>query len=177
MSDTSTLLNPLTGLPINDSDIQSLAELVNEQVSLEETISDHQEKMKNLGERCRYISEVLIPDKLGQLGMASIKMASGHKVEVKPFYSAKILGPEGFVWLDENGHGGIIKTKVVREFSRTQREDAIKFAEENPGFSFDQSVHFQTMSAFTKEIYTNNETLPPELFSVFQGKKTKISTK
>lgn len=174
MSDL-TLRNPLTGQAIDDASIQSLSELVDEQARLEAEISNLNDIIKNKGERARYLSEVLVPNKLDDLGMSSIKMADGRKVEVKPFYSCKILNEQAFAWLDENGHGGLIKTKVVQEFSRTEREKAIEFVKEHPEFRFEQGVHYQTITAFTKEIYSRNETLPEDLFQVFQGKKTKIS--
>jgi hypothetical protein len=176
MSDT-TLVNPLTGLPIEDASIQSLSELVDEQAQLEEEISSMNEILKNMGARIKYLSEVLVPNKLDDLGMSSIKMANGLKVEVKPFYNCKILNEQAFAWLDENGHGGLIKTKVVQEFSRTDREKAIEFVKENPQFKFEQGIHYQTITAFTKEVYTRNETLPEEYFQVFQGRKTRLSLK
>lgn len=175
MSDAQQLINPLTGLPIDDNDIQSLATLAEEQVKLEDEISVLADQVKSKGERARYLSEVLIPNKLDDLGMTEFRMSSGYKVQVKPFYSCKILNDEAYVWLDENGHGGLIKTQVIRDYSRTEREAAIEFAKTNPGFTLKEGVHYQTITAFTKEIYTRNETLPTEFFTVFQGKKTKIT--
>jgi hypothetical protein len=175
MSDTLT--NPLTGLPIEDSSIESLAALVNEQVTIEDEVEALEAQLKNKKDRLNFLSEALIPGKLDELGMMSLRLANGFKVDIKPYYSCRVTGEEAYTWLDENNHGGLIKTKVVREFSRTERDAALKFVTEHPDFNLEQGVHWQTLTAFAKEIYTNGGSLPPEYFKTFEGKKTKITRK
>lgn len=171
----SGLINPLTGEAIADDQLASLADLVNQQKELETRIKNGENLLKQLKEELEEISTKLIPDRMDQLGMRNLTTATGVKVEIKPFYSAKILSPVAYKWLDEHGHGGIIKTTVERRFTRDERDAAVKFAAENPGFELNESIHHQTLTAFVKEIYSDNESLPEELFSVYQGSRTKLS--
>lgn len=171
----SGLTNPLTGEQIADSEIEGLAELVTQQLSLEDRIANGEALLKKLKGELEVLSTKTIPDKMDQLGMRSLTLTNGRRVEIKPFYSCKVLSPDAYVWLDKHGHGGIIKTTVERKFSRDQRKEAVEFAHDHPEFSLVESIHHQTLTAFTKEIYTKNESLPEELFSVYQGSRTKLS--
>lgn len=168
--------NPLTGLPIEDSQLSDLSSLCDEQLKLETRIEDGEKLLKQLKERHKILSENLIPDRMDQLGLKSISLSNGAKVTVKPYYYGKILSPAGYEWLDQHGHGGIIKTVVQKSFSRDKRDEAVTFAKEN-NLELVETVHHSTMAAFVKEIYSDpeNERLPENLFSVYQGNRTKIS--
>jgi hypothetical protein len=171
----STLTNPLTGESITDEDLTGLADLCSNLKALQERIAKGEELLKQLKSQEEELSTKLIPDKLDQIGLKSLSLSDGTKVEVKPFYSTKIISPDAMKWLDDNGHGGIIKTTVERVFTREQREEAIAFASSNPAFVMKEGIHFQTLTAFTKEIYLNNGSLPEDKFSVYQGSRTKLS--
>jgi len=175
MPDTPQLINPLTNQPINDSDLATLSALVNEQVELEREIEDQEAELKARKEELKVLSTIKIPAKMDELGMTMLKTTDGHKVEIRPFYSCKIISPSAFSWLDEHGHGGIIKTKIVREYLRTDRDAAVEYQKAHPEFKLDESIHHQTMGAFVKEMYSKNEFLPEDLFAVYQGSITKIS--
>lgn len=172
---SGNLMNPLTGLPIDDTSLEELSSLVEQQATLEDRIEKGEALLKDLKSQHLKLSTELIPDKLSSLGLSSITTANGRKVVVKPFYSCKILSPEAFKWLDEHGHGGIIKTVVEKKFTRDERDEALQFASEHPGFELSESVHHQTLTAFAKEIYSDNGQLPDGLFSVYQGSRTKLS--
>lgn len=171
----SGITNPLTGEEIADNDLESLSSLCKRQRELEVKIEQLEAERKKLSNEVEELSTKLIPDKMDQLGMSSLRLSDGTKVEIKPFYSCKILDG-GLKWLDENGHGGIIKTIVERKFSRQEREAAVEFAKSNPGFDLVESVHHSTLGAFVREIYSHNESLPEQYFSVYQGSRTKLTT-
>lgn len=170
----SALTNPLTGEPIPDEEIQGLADLIDRQLKLEDRIEEGKKLLAQLGTKLTEVSNKLIPDKMDQLGFKALCLSNGRKVEIKPFYGCKLLDG-AFRWLDNNGHGGLIKTTVERKFNRDQRSEAIEFVKANTGFELSEEIHHQTLNAFTREIYSNNESLPEEYFQVFQGSKTKIS--
>lgn len=172
---SGTLTNPLTGLPIDDTDLESLASLVQEQSDLEELIANAEAGLKQLKADLLRVSTQRIPEKMDAIGLASVTLKNGRKVTVTPFYNCKIKSNDAFKWLDENGHGGIIKTEVFKSFMRNEREQAIAWQQEHPDFGFKESVHHMTLTSFTKEIYSDGGTLPPEHFEVFQGAKAKIA--
>lgn len=169
------MINPLTGQPIDDADLQTLSALVTQQLTLEDRIEKGEALLKQLKAELEEVSTRKIPNKLTDLGLSSLTTADGRKVNVKPFYSCKIISPEAYNWLDENGHGGIIKTDLVRSFMRTEREQAIEYQKEHPEFTLKESIHHQTLTAFCKEFYSDpTQQLPAEYFSVFQGSRTTI---
>jgi len=168
------VVNPLTGLPVDDQELNSLTELCLRQSQLEDSIKEKENQLKELKAELEQVSTKLIPDRMDALGMKSLTLTNGRKVEIKPFYYAKILDG-GFKWLDENGHGGIIKTEAIRQFTRDERDSALEFIQENPGFRLSENVHHSTLGAFVREVYGKGETLPEALFSVYQGSRTKLS--
>jgi hypothetical protein len=175
MSDTHTpLLNPLTGLPIDDNQLSSLSDLASRQVDLEQAIEAAEAKTNLLKEELKRVSTQEIPAKMDELGLMSLKLTNGRVVTLKPFYSTKLLSNEAYTWLDKNGHGGIIKTQLIRDFLRTEREAALEYQKAHPEFTLKESIHHQTLAAFTKEIYADNGSLPEELFQVYSGQIAKI---
>jgi hypothetical protein len=71
-------------------------------------------------------------------------------------------------WLDENGHGDLVKTEVRAFFPREDREEAHKFAEEakraDPGkarVEVKESVHNATLTAWLKELFRDGKPIPP----------------
>jgi len=168
------VVNPLTGLPVDDQELTSLTDLCLTQSHLESEIECLEAKLKERKAQLENVSTKLIPDRMDALGMKSLTLSNGRKVEIKPFYYAKLLDG-AFKWLDENGHGGIIKTEAIRQFTRDERESALEFIQENPGFRLSENVHHSTLGAFVREVYGKGETLPEALFSVYQGSRTKLS--
>jgi hypothetical protein len=123
----------------------------------------------------------LIPNVMTELGMSQFKLTDGSVVEVKDDLRAGITEankPAAFKWLEDEHYDGIIKTKVMSEFGKGE---ASKVAEavaalEKAGFSAstDRSVHPATLKSFVKERLEEGDSIPVELFGVFEFKIAKI---
>ena len=99
----------------------------------------------------------------------------------KEFYKGSITKEneaEAFKWLEDNGHGDLIKNIVSIRFGKGENESAEKLISslEQDGLYPDQKrkVEPMTLNAFIGDQITNGKQVPMELLSVFTGNKVKI---
>jgi hypothetical protein len=168
-----------------DDDKKRVARLAMTQVQLEQKVIDLEETLKKVKEELRRVAEQDLPEAMDKIGMAEFKLTDGTKIAVSKFYNASIGDehkPKAFAWLDDNGHGSIIKTEVAVNFGKGDLELARAFQEWARGWNgasidpeLDQSVHWQTLRAFVKEQVESGAGLPFDLFGVYIGRKAKIT--
>lgn len=152
-------------------------------IRLQSDIDVLEETLKARNKELRDVSETLIPDCLLECGITSFELASGEKLILQTYYSAKI--PEGgeqvaFNWLEKNEEDAIIKSQVSLDFGKGDAERAaevriVTFLENN-NYIFNQKrgVHASTLKAFVKNKIESGEDLPQEMFGVYIGQRTKI---
>lgn len=161
---------------VNLSDLQTLVDQLLGKLAEKEAL-DAQAKVL-AAEIDRYKSK-LIPDAMG--GLKQIKTQSGATVSVKEIIRASLpkdTKPAAIEWLEEHGHGGLIKTEVSVSLSREERELAPKAIEalKAQGFAAEVNadVHPMTLSAWAREQLEQGAELPAELISIFQGKTVEV---
>ena len=161
-----------------------IAKSCNKLLETQNEISAFEEKLKQLKSTENTLSEQTIPDLMHRAGVSLIKLDDGSKVEVKPFYSARIpvsRTEEAFTWLRDNGHGDLIKNNVLLSFARSQDNEAKSLVEElrSKGHNVKQTekVEPMTLKAFVKEQIQEGKNVPSEVFGVYVASKTKITTK
>jgi len=162
----------------------SIAKLAQQQALLQDKVTSLEEALKEAKKDLQRVEEQDLPEAMDKIGMAEFKLVDGTKISIKTFYNASITSdrkPEAMAWLDDNGHGGIIKTDVSVAFSRGELDIARDFLEYARGFNnlsnepeLDQSVHWQTLRAFVKEQVEGGANFPQELFGVYIGRKAHI---
>lgn len=146
-------------------------------------VLDEQWKAKK--EQLRQLSEEDIPALMTELGVKKITLETGELVEVRGGVEASIpkedlvKRAEAFAWLEDNGHGGLIKTVVVTQFGRDELEQAKALLDqivETTGkvAIMDRSVHPNTLQAFIKERLASGEAVPLELFNARPISKAKV---
>ena len=167
----------------SDAQMSELSVLVKELVDVRDRIERGEEFLKKLKAEEMRLSNEAVPSKMDEIGFTEVKLPTGQRVSYKPFYSGKIRPerePEAFNWLEENGHGGIIKGEVIVPWRRAEREiidQLIEFIKEQYGIepNIKLGVHHSTLRAFFREVIEDEgETLPPDLFDLFIGRKTTI---
>lgn len=166
-----------------------ISELTKELVEIDDKIERLKSTMEQLADRRKQVAEVLIPDHMSSLGVAAITTIEGHKLEVKPFYQASIkrlfekgpYDPNAYAWLEQNGHGGVIKTAVEVTFGRGELDEAkscVAMLKTDLGLgnrvSLEQSVHAQTLKALCREIMERGEALPESYFKVYTGRQAVV---
>ena len=161
-----------------------IAKSCNKLLVTQNEISAFEEKLKQLKSTETTLSEQTIPDLMHKAGIASIKLDDGTKVEVKPFYSARIpvsRTEEAFTWLRSNGHGDLIKNNVMLSFGRNQDNEAKSLVEDlrSKGHTVKQTekVEPMTLKAFVKEQIQQGKNVPSDVFGVYVASKTKLTTK
>lgn len=137
-------------------------------------------KLEEADTNIKRLSETDIPDKMFALNMAQLPLADGRKLTVKEKFGINITKANeeaAFQWLEENGHGDIIKSLLSIQFNKEEGETAkaLLASLEAQGLSvgFKRSVHPSTLKAWGKEQQDTGAVLP-EHFSVYQGKEATI---
>ena len=168
----------------SDQGKAGIARLAARQSRLSDEISALEATLKEKKKELQRVEEQDLPEAMDAIGMSEFKLTDGTTISIKTFYNASIPGErkeEAFAWLDDNGHGGIIKTDVSVSFGRGELEIARSFLEFARGFneaSIDpelaQGVHWQTLRSFVKEQIEGGSALPLDLFGVYVGRKAHL---
>ena len=171
-------------ISIDTGNTKDIAESCNKLLETQEQIKTAEEKVKKLREIETVLSEQTIPNLMQKTGVQKIELNDGTKVEVKPFYAARIpisKTDEAFTWLRDNNHGSLIKNDVSLSFTRNQDNEAKALVEElkNKGLDVKQkeSVHPSTLKGFVKDQIERGQHVPADLFGTYVSNKTKLTTK
>ena len=171
-------------MKVDDNELDSLSSLCKEMLEQQEMIANLEEQLKTAKEKERNLSEERIPNKMSELGYSKLQLKTGEKIEIKPFYAAKIPTDrvdEAFQWLRDNGQGDLIKNNVSLTFGRSQDNEAKALAAEliQKGFNVKQKthVHHSTLAGFVREQVESGKDVPHDLFGVYVADRTKILTK
>lgn len=167
---------------IKDDTLKDVSFWAQEQIRLEEEIGVAEEKLADLKQEFKDITQQKLPDAMRECNLSEIKLADGSKVSVQQFYSARIgkeREEEAFAWLKANGHEDLIKNVVSVQFGRGEDESAVHVMDNLIAQGYTPSnkrkVEPMTLKAFAREQVENGTDLPFDIFSVFVGQKTKIT--
>jgi hypothetical protein len=183
-SDEQWILNDLAEtkaeIPSNEK-LEAVSALAERQRSLEQEIKEVEDQLSKLNAQLNEVSGKLLPDAFAAAGLTAIKLKSGAMVTVKPWYTAKIPAgreQEAFTWLENNGHGGLIKHVISSEFNRGEysEAEALKELLKRGGvqFSDKESVNPMTLKAFVREQVESGAPIPLDTFGATVGQKTYI---
>ena len=150
-------------------------------------------KATNIALEAQYYRE--LPDLMDAAGIALVELPPEGNypavvAKAGPFYRANIAAdwpPEkraaAFKWLDDNGHGDLIKTTVSVPFSRDQRDEAKELKEklEAEGLPtvVGESIPWATLTAWLKEMVEKHSAtdLPLETLGATVGRVVTIKPK
>lgn len=164
-----------------DAVTKRIANLASEQLRFGRLIAEAEKDLAELTESYKAISERLLPDAMAEAGVNAFELTDGSKISVKPFYGANITAENQIAchaWLEENGHGDIIKKGVSVDLDKGDSEAFQTLTESleslGMGYKVKEGVHASTLAAFVKEQVQIGGYFPRELFKVFIGRKAKI---
>lgn len=164
--------------------LTKLSAMAEEQLKAEKAVADAEEVLKKKTEILRDIAERQIPDMMNEVGMQEFKTKSGLVIKVKETLHASVSGDkgqQGISWLDENGHGDLIKRCFVVEFKKDEEKWANKFASDLRkrkraiNVVEKKDVHNRTLVSFLTERLEEGENIPLEMFSAFFKRTAKVS--
>ena len=171
---------------LDDTQLETLSENITRFLRIGGMIGNTEERLRKLKEQYRQLSEEDLPQKMAELGMQDLRLEDGSRITIDMFYATRINQNNrdaAHDWLREQGHGDIIKNVVSVTFGKGEDDTALETVTllEQEGLLPDQkeSVHPSTLKAFVKErIESGDNAFTPDtqkLFSVYQGKRTKIT--
>ena len=165
-----------------DQEVNRIADLCKKQIELEKEVDRLNELLAETQKKLSSIREHDLPETMAEAGVSELKLKDGAKVTVQPFVGAHITEAkkrDAHQWLDENGHGGLIKRELTFKFNR---EDTAweKMMEQYSAmgwtnYKLKEAVHPQTLKAFVREQVEKGSDIPVSLFNIFSGFKAKIT--
>ena len=164
--------------------IKSLADEVKKLRDLEDEVKADEELLKDKKRDLEKISGEIIPTLLSEMGLASLKLADGSAIEVKPYYGANISEKNreaAYNWLRANNLGDIIKNNITVSFGMDEDNKAAEYANlaQSQGYQPTQKMKVEpmTLKALVQERIENGKDIPMDIFNVFVGNRTKITRK
>jgi hypothetical protein len=165
-------------------DAKSLANQVLKLKSMEDDLAKKEDAIKKLKKDIEVISGEVIPTMMKEMNLSSLKLEDGSSVEVKPVYGASISPAkkeEAFNWLRNHNLGDLIKNEITVSFGRNEDNKAIAYANLAQGQGYQPvqklKVEPMTLKALVRERLESGQEMPTDLFNVFAGNRTKITSK
>ena len=166
------------------NDAESLSEQALKLKEMEKNLAAKEDEIKKLKKDIDVISGEVIPTMMQEMNLSSLKLADGSSIEVKPVYGASIppaKKEEAFNWLRNNGLGDLIKNEITVSFGRNEDNKAMAYATlaQGQGYQPTQKLKVEpmTLKALVRERLESGKEMPTDLFNVFAGNRTKITSK
>jgi hypothetical protein len=164
------------------NDAKKLSDQVVKLQQLEEQLIAKEEEVKEIKRKVDLVSGEVIPTMMQEMNIATLKLADGTAVEVKPVDGASIptsKKEEAFTWLRENGLGDLIKNEITVAFGRDEDNKAQQYAVLAQGQGYEPvqklKVEPMTLKALVRERLESGQEMPSDLFNMFTGNRTKIT--
>ena len=165
---------------VDITEVKDVSVAANNYLKIESDILALEDQVKRKKAELQQTNDSLV-QLMEQRGVKEIKLISGDAVSYKPFVKASITRDkeaEAFKWLQDNGHGNIIKNIVSVRFGKGEDQNAHNLINDltQNGLSPDQKrkVEPMTLMALVGEQINLGKDIPLETFSVFMGNKVKI---
>ena len=167
---------------MGDNMMAALVSLADQQEAAENEVERLQALMDEAKSNVRRLSEHEIPKLLDGLE-GTLNLPDGRKITVTEKIRTSVTGERklrAMNWLEEHGHGGIIKRRMTIDLGKEQEELAkqikakLEELDQAVLFKEDHNVAWQTMDAFVKEQLGLGTDLPLEMFGVYHQKLAKI---
>jgi len=159
----------------------ALSTMVDRMLDLQAWVDETERSLKTLKESYRKINEDTIPELMNAMNLKDLTTESGKKLSVKKTYQARIAAKDAeaaFAWLEEHGHGSVVRDEIGVSLGAGEGEMAIAAVEALQGLNLDvsrkQSVHSSTLKALVKSELEQGTDMPRDVFSIFEGYKTTI---
>lgn len=168
--------------PAGEDALAKIARLAQEQRQAAQAVRKAEQALEDAKEHFKQLSESDLPEAMDAVGMGEVKLSDGTTVSVSDQIFARISNDNMLTahqWLNEHGHGNLIKREFKIAFGRDQEDWATSFEGtlEKEGVRYDrkQAVHPSTLKAFVKQQLENGEDIPEEVFGVYRQTVAKLS--
>jgi hypothetical protein len=147
---------------------------------------DLEQQLELVKHGIRKIEQDELPEMFTQAGISSITVeATGNHpafiAERKTVYNASIPDDkrqDAFQWLEQNGHGDLVKSVINIFFGMQEHEARLRvmkiLSDAGVQFYTNESVHHMTLKAFVKREIQDGHMIPMDLLGVFVVDEVKI---
>lgn len=136
-------------------------------------IKDLEQRLKDAKAEYNRLTCEDMPELMNELGLSEFRLSDGTRVTVEEDVKTSITAANrdaAMEWLRNNGYSGIIKTRVVADFDRGDRDRAAEISEaiseQHDQVNVEEHVHPSTLKAFVKEQLAAGNNLPWDLLSI-----------
>jgi len=168
----------------SDDAMSRITELANKMRDLDKQAADIELQLKKIQENRRQIAEEQLPALFASVGVEEFKTISGVPLKLKNRVHVNVSKgkkPGIIEWLDENGHGGMVRRNVVIEFDKTQQEAVNKLIKLIgrgwPNHRTQLDVNAATVKAFVTNRLKEGEEVPAETFGLHCVDVVEITSK
>ena len=161
-----------------------LSKEINTLQEIKQEIENQENKIKEMKEREKYYSTMIIPDLMSQLNLKTLKLKDGSEINIKDIFGVSIIAAkkqEAHDWLRNNGLGAIVKNEITVKFGLNEDNKAEQYASlaRGQGYEPDRkiAVHAGTLRTTLRDYHQRGGSIPAELFTTFEGNQTEIKTK
>lgn len=171
-------------IPITNDQLRQISNIGDRMIKLGKLIGKLQLLLEEKEREFDAIQYGELPEAMDKVELSEFRLLDGRKIAIKPVVKVSYQKEnidEIDVWMDENGHSGLVKRAVVVEIPRGPKSSEYvrfitKFIEDSGLIPEDRkSIHWQTLNKWGREMVENGDVIPEELFNVFQGRQAKIS--
>lgn len=182
----------------SSGELTHVKDLAKKAITLKDRIAKGKALIKTLEEELLLLETDIIPEFMDSVGLTKFITDDGSIIEVKKFLIGSIPSAsaimkadeeeraeleerkeECLTYIRENNGESIIKSKAEIEIGKDpEMRKLLKeiFEKEKISALFSDSVHYQTLNGWLKEISATGKDIPFETFSIFDGKKAIIKT-
>ena len=172
---------------IREKELEKLEKLCYLQVKQEKDVDNAMKVLAKAQAALKDTREKLIPELMQEMKLKEIKTQEGVEVEVIEKLRASIAQGDmaqqakAFKWLEDNGHGHLIKREFKIQFGKNEEKWANKFESDlrkrkKPvQVERKQSVHAATLAAFITEQLGKGVKVPLDTFNAFPQHFSKIT--
>ena len=140
------------------AELEEIVTLARRLIAQRALVEDLENALSAQKELLRQTEQEDLPQAMKEAQLSEFTLDSGERITIKDDFAIQLsndMKPKAWDWLERNGYGAMIKTKVVVEFGKEELPAAQKLLAEmtkrklNCGLTRD--VHFQTLKAFINE--------------------------
>jgi len=165
----------------SDEDLRKVSTLAERLKEQQQKVDTLEKQLKEARSELRQTQQVDLPEAMQEAGLSEAGLSSGENISVKEGVDAHISKANqetAFQWLEDNGHGDLIKRTVSIDVGRDDEtyqkaKEALQAVGIDP--EVQQNVHPQTLKAFVRRLEEEGQPLPPEKeFGIYHFKKAEV---
>jgi hypothetical protein len=168
----------------NPRALKKAKDFASEASTIEKELEDLDQRTSLLNKRFQWIKTQGIPEALKQAGISQFTGLDGRSVEVEDFVAGTLPKEEparsqAIALLESYGLGSIVRTTVVVDFAKEDREEAVKLYKQlrknnSYNITMEENVHHSSYVSNLKARLEDGKPLDAKALNIFVGYTTKF---